>query len=328
MTGFIGTGSHSCIFSVPPCFKNILSTRRHRGHREMYCETQYFLRVSPCMERGYTKATEDAPQSAEKRISVLSVSPCFKKNILLMRISSSDSGLKARHIPARWQRPGYGQAHPALRPERAIYPFSQPRFIQPDGDVRYVALSGRRAGCTSFHIPRRCHWAGICRACSPSLDVCYLPGTSGRLSNVVSNLPGTSGRLSNSVSNLPGTSGRLSNSVSNPLGTSGRPSYNVCYLPGTSGRQSYSVCYLPGSSGRQSYSVCYLPGTSGRQSYSVCYLPGTSGRQSYSVCYLPGTSGRQSYSVCYLPGTSGRPSRNAYNLLEGSEELRNIDWQT
>jgi hypothetical protein len=54
------------------------------------------------------------------------------------------AGLKARHIPARWQRPGIDGARPGLRPDGAAYPFLQSRFMQPDLAGRYAALTGRR----------------------------------------------------------------------------------------------------------------------------------------------------------------------------------------
>jgi hypothetical protein len=87
-----------------------------------------------------------------------------------MRIGSNDSGLKARHIPAQWQRLGFGRAHHARRPVRAIDSFLQPRFMQPDGDGRYVALSGRRTGCASFHtrgVATGLGYAGLSALASP-----------------------------------------------------------------------------------------------------------------------------------------------------------------
>jgi hypothetical protein len=83
-----------------------------------------------------------------------------------MRISSGGQGLKARHNPAQWQRLGYDDTRSVQRPARAIYSFSQSRFIQIDGNTEgMLPLQGAGRGLRLC--PRRCRWAGLCRAFSP-----------------------------------------------------------------------------------------------------------------------------------------------------------------
>jgi hypothetical protein len=87
-------------------------------------------------------------------------------------------GLKARHIPAQWQRLGVGGVRFALRPEGAAYPFSQPRFIPVDGDGRHVALTGRRAGCATFHsrgVATGPGYAGLSALASPQKNTAIMP---------------------------------------------------------------------------------------------------------------------------------------------------------